>query len=219
MKYIVVKPANVFLIDNEGILRNTKKVISKKSILSGKILKMKVALPKGIIVEPFLSIEKGKFYIHAGAVTPYQSKGGDESLSFSGSEIVAKVGGADVLIPFALFGGLGFVIGSIIGESKVQLALGGAVIGGLIGLSGSDAGAKMMSAEGRRTKLVVSKPIGAPTGGGHNSQEQTMNVAYQNQIAERKTLIPKKAASPSDCEAWIYCKEDCGHLWKGCVGK
>jgi hypothetical protein len=216
MKYIVVKPANVFLIDNEGILRNTKKVISKKSILSGEILKMKVALPKGIIVEPFLSIEKGKFYVHANAVKPY---GNVETSSFSGSEAIAKVGGADVLIPVALFGGLGFVIGSIIGESKVQLALGGAVIGGLIGLSGSDAGAKMMSAEGRRTKLVVSKPIGAPTGGGHNSQEQTMNVAYQNQIAERKTLIPKKAASPSDCEAWIYCKEDCGHLWKGCVGK
>jgi hypothetical protein len=183
MKYIVkIKGARIFRSNKQGVLSVTPTFIRQGTIVEGLFKKMSVVTPKGTAGVLFLEIPslgvKGNMYIHVNAVVPYKSKAEGGYESFSGSEMVAKVGATNVLIPAGIFGGLGFLLGTLIGENKVQLTLSGAVLGGLIGYS-SFGFEEKMGADGKRkisTPIIIPKtsPAAPVVGGIKNQPVYTM---------------------------------------------
>lgn len=57
--------------------------------------------------------------------------------NFSGADIKAKIGGASTIVTSIAFGGVGFMLGTLIGENKISLTIGGIALGGLIGYASS----------------------------------------------------------------------------------
>lgn len=151
MKYIVTQPSNGFYENTNGVLYLNKdnKGASVGAVVEGIMKDKKVHTKQGVRTAKFLSV-LGKLsgygqasyymYLPAYSVKPATSS---ESENFSGAEAIAKVGGTDILIPAGVFAGLGLAIGSIIGENKIALTIGGAVLGGLIGASSGGSEAKM----------------------------------------------------------------------------
>lgn len=153
MKYIVkVKGARIFLANKQGVLTVTSSHIPQGAIVEGSFKKMSVVTPKGTMGVLFFEIPsllKGNRYIHSNLVIPYKSKvEGEEMSDFSGAEVAAKVGGINTLATAGIFGGLGFLLGTLIGENKVQLTISGAVLGGLIGYNSAGSEEKLMASGG-----------------------------------------------------------------------
>jgi hypothetical protein len=137
MKYIIENPkgAHIYKADVKGTVKRTGGFRMPKEIIEGELTKAQTPSGSVLVTRAFVrykaGVNEGVLYVLKNDVTPVANKA--EANSFSGAEVVAKFDGVDVLIPVGIFGGLGFVIGSIIGENKLQLAISGAAIGGLIG--------------------------------------------------------------------------------------
>ena len=227
MKYIVTQPSNGFYEGTNGILYLNKENKGAKvgEVLNGVMKVKKVHTKLGVRTGKFLSV-LGKpsgygqpaYYIYLPSFSVKEVSPSSESSNFSGAEVVSKVGGADVLIPTGIFAGLGFIIGSILGEAKIQLTVGGAVVGGLIGLSSSgfSSDESKMSADGRKARIVIGKPSS-----GAIISKPSVGISRAEKISKIVSSGGNPKNMPSACEAWVYCDgvadpKGCSKLWKDC---
>ena len=178
MKYIVkTKKGNgthQFSVDSKGVIK-MESILMDGTIFSGKhgVIKARKKINSPMLHVKIVYNAATKFFVSTSDVQPYFSDStGDSSgrytqwcfdgrkwhdctqvsSNFSGEEAVNKVGGASTLIPAGAFGALGFLLGMILGENKIQLTIGGVVLGGLIGYGSGMNDAKTMGADGRKQR-------------------------------------------------------------------
>jgi hypothetical protein len=143
--------------------------VKPKTIIDGVLTKAQMVKKGGLVTRAFIRFHRqgNDFLILKGDTNPVGKNIADADTSnMSGAEAIAKVGGMDVIIPAGIFAGLGFAIGSILGENKIQLTLGGAVIGGLIGISKSGGAEEKLNATGEGKKRCSQKVYDACIKGG-----------------------------------------------------
>jgi len=164
MKYIVLKPKiaspiNVYSLQSGGLLAVAGGVPAG-AIFIGEEKNIKyhfknLAPKAGTFIE---IRKKPNHFIAREAVAVYSED--KTTSSFSGSDVtpmVSKITTKGVLVPAGVYGGVGLLLGILTGQNKVGLMLGGAVIGGLIGISSSDVDGNKLGFSGadkRRVKIT-----------------------------------------------------------------